>query len=114
MSQKLLHSKDESGPTFREPWEAQAFSLVTALMESGLFTAEEWASTLGETIRQAQSEGDPDLGNTYYQHWLNALETLVLNKEICDRGEMADKFQQWRSAFLATPHGQPVSLETDK
>ena len=30
--------RDEDGPVFREPWEAQAFAMALALYERGLFT----------------------------------------------------------------------------
>ncbi len=30
--------KDDAGPVFREPWEAQAFGMAVALAERGTFT----------------------------------------------------------------------------
>ena len=41
------------GPVFREPWEAQAFAIVVALHQRGLFEWTEWARYLSEAIRQA-------------------------------------------------------------
>src|SRR5690348_2613651 len=76
--------RDEDGPVFREPWEAQAFALTLALYRKGLFTWPEWAATLAEEIKRAQAAGDPDTGHTYYRHWLNALERLVAEKRIAD------------------------------
>jgi len=69
--------RDSEGPVFKEPWEAKAFAMVLRLHERGLFTWTEWAETLAHEIRSAQSIGDPDSGDTYYQHWLRALETMV-------------------------------------
>src|SRR6202035_47990 len=69
--------RDAEGPVFREPWEAQAFAMALALHERGLFTWPEWAATLAGEIKRAQAAGDPDTGETYYRHWLNALERLV-------------------------------------
>lgn len=48
-------SADASGPAFREPWEAQAFALVTALHEAGHFTRPEWVAAISAEIRQAQA-----------------------------------------------------------
>ena len=62
--------RDDDGPVFREPWEAQAFAMALALHGHGLFTWNEWAATLAEEIRRAQQGGDPDKGETYYRHWL--------------------------------------------
>src|SRR6266566_1429074 len=68
---------DSGEPLFREPWEAQAFAMALALHERGVFTWAQWAAALAEEIRSAQAAGDPDLGTTYYRHWLAALEHLV-------------------------------------
>src|SRR5690606_33985583 len=68
------------GPVFREPWEAQAFALAVELQEQGVFTRREWAEQLGRAIAEAQARGDPDRGDTYYRHWLAALEALVTAK----------------------------------
>ena len=72
------------GPVFREPWEAQAFAMAVALRERGVFTATEWAETLGAEIKRAQAAGDPDTGDTYYRHWLAALERIVAAKQLSD------------------------------
>ena len=69
------------GPVFREPWEAQAFAIALSLNERGVFSSNEWAAVLGEEIKKAQAAGDPDTGETYYHHWLAALERLVAAKE---------------------------------
>ncbi|HMV69252.1 MAG TPA: nitrile hydratase accessory protein, partial [Myxococcota bacterium] len=48
----------ERNPTFAEPWQAQAFAITLALHRQGLFTWNEWASTLGHEIKAAQAQGD--------------------------------------------------------
>jgi nitrile hydratase accessory protein len=72
--------RDDSGPVFREPWEAQAFAMTLALYDRGLFTWPEWARALAAEISAAQTSGDADLGDTYYRHWLTALEKVVAAK----------------------------------
>src|SRR5262245_58215243 len=74
--------RDTEGPVFREPWEAQAFAMALALRERGLFTWPEWAAVLADEIKRAQSAGDPDTGETYYRHRLNALERMVAAKAL--------------------------------
>ena len=69
--------RDADSPVFNEPWEARAFAMVLALHQRGLFTWPQWAAALSRQITQAQAAGDADLGDTYYQHWLLALESLV-------------------------------------
>jgi nitrile hydratase accessory protein len=70
---------DADRPVFNEPWEARAFAMTVALHERGLFTWPQWAEALSRHIALAQAAGDADLGDTYYQHWLRALESLVKN-----------------------------------
>jgi nitrile hydratase accessory protein len=102
---------DAEGPVFREPWEAQAFAMALALNERGLFTWSEWAATLGEEIKRAQAAGDPDLGDTYYRHWLAALERLVAEKGIATQATLMRYRDAWDRAADRTPHGQPIELK---
>jgi nitrile hydratase accessory protein len=69
---------DAGSPVFKEPWEAKAFAMTLALHERGVFTWPQWAEALSRQIALAQAAGDADLGDTYYQHWLLALESLVI------------------------------------
>ena len=102
--------RDAEGPVFREPWEAQAFAMALALHQCGLFTWQEWAATLGEEIKRAQASGDPDTGETYYRHWLNALERLVAAKGVTDNATLARYRDAWDHAAERTPHGTPIEL----
>lgn len=102
--------QDDQGPVFNEPWEAQAFALVLALNEQKLFSWQEWAAVLSEQIALAQADGDPDLGNTYYQHWLAALEAISRQKNLSNEDELLRRKSQWRTAYLNTPHGKPIEL----
>src|SRR5688500_7049959 len=71
---------EAEGPVFREPWEAHAFAMALALHERGSFTWEEWTADLALEIEAAVSAGDPDTGDTYYRHWLAALERMIVKK----------------------------------
>jgi nitrile hydratase accessory protein len=102
--------RDGAGPVFHEPWEAQAFAMALALHERGLFTWSEWAATLAQEIRAAQAAGDPDTGQTYYRHWLNALERLVAEKNVASGDALALYRQAWARAARRTPHGTPIIL----
>lgn len=134
----FLDQLTENGePVFKEPWEAQAFSLVIALHESGVFSWSEWSDALAQAIRRDlhpggledvvqrvseavgedvgdktsdQMEEKEDRRDSYYQHWLAALEHLAIVKGLSGAGELALRVHAWREAYLATPHGQPVEL----
>ena len=105
--------RDQNGPVFREPWEAQAFSMAVALHERGVFTWPEWAAALADEIKRAQAAGDPDTGNTYYRHWLAALECLVADKGITTRDSLTRYRDAWDRAADRTPHGTPIELRPD-
>jgi nitrile hydratase accessory protein len=102
--------QDDAGPVFSAPWQAQAFAMTLALHERGLFTWSEWAQALSQAIARAQAEGDPDLGDTYYRHWLDALETLLQAKGLARAETLHALEHAWEAAAERTPHGQPVEL----
>lgn len=102
--------KDDDGPVFAEPWQAQAFALTLKLHEDGRFTWAEWAETLAGEITRAQAAGDPDDGSTYYHHWLAALERLAVTKDLATPSDLARRRSDWETAYKTTPHGIPVKL----
>ncbi|SFM61700.1 nitrile hydratase accessory protein [Variovorax sp. OV329] len=102
--------RDGSEPVFREPWEAHAFAMAVSLHAKGLFTWPEWAQALAAQISKAQAEGDADVGDTYYHHWLATLEALVARKGASDASEPAKYRDAWHSAAHRTPHGKPIEL----
>jgi nitrile hydratase accessory protein len=101
---------DGGAPVFREPWEAHAFAMAVRLHERGLFTWPQWASALAAEITRAQDDGDPDVGDTYYHHWLAALERLAADSGAASATEQQLAREAWRRAADRTPHGQPIEL----
>lgn len=102
--------QDAQGPVFREPWEAQAFAMALALHKAGLFAWTEWAAILGAEIKKAQAAGDPDTGETYYHHWLAALERIVAEKGVTTHKTLVHHYYAWEHAAVRTPHGIPIEL----
>ena len=105
--------RDADGPVFREPWEAQAFAMALALHERGMFTWSEWAAILADEIKRAQRGGDPDTGETYYRHWLAALERIVVEKGVADSAGLERTRAAWAHAASRTPHGVAIELTPD-
>ena len=105
--------RDDDGPVFREPWEAQAFAMALALHERGLFTWNEWADALAIEIRRAQASGDADSGETYYRHWLATLENLIVNKGVASANTLTRTRDAWDRACDRTPHGAPIVLQSE-
>lgn len=96
--------RDDDGPVFAEPWEAQAFALVLSLHAGGAFTWPEWVAVFAQEIAAAPA------GEGYYLTWLRALERLVDAKGLAPAADQARRKAQWAAAAAATPHGQPIVL----
>lgn len=102
--------RDDGGPVFAEPWQAQAFALAVKLSEQGHFTWKEWAAALAHELKAAADRGEPDDGSHYYEHWVAALEGLVTAKGLTDRHALEERKDAWADAYRHTPHGKPVEL----
>ena len=113
VSQMPSLPRDEEGPVFKEPWEAEAFAMTLNLHAQGYFTWPAWAQRLGEEISAARDAGDADRGDTYYLHWLKALEGLVAEKGLLTTDDLSKRRDAWDKAARATPHGQPIVLLPD-
>ncbi len=105
--------RDEGGPVFAEPWQAQAFAMAVKLSEQGHFTWKEWAAALAAELKAAEDRGEPDDGTRYYQHWLAALERLVTSKGLTDPAALQQRKEAWADAYRHTPHGKPVALRSE-
>ena len=110
MSASPALPRDDDGPVFREPWEAKAFAMAVRLAEAGVFSWAEWTEALSAEIAAAREARDEDLGDTYYMYWLQALEALVARKSGVAAEEIDACVDEWRRAYLNTPHGQPIEL----
>jgi len=102
--------RDDSGPLFAAPWQAQAFAMTLHLHAKGLFTWTQWAEALGAEIRSA---GAADDGSRYYEHWLAALEKIVAARGATDANALHERAEAWSRAAAATPHGKPIELAND-
>jgi hypothetical protein len=68
---------------------------------------------LADEIKTAQTAGDPDNGETYYRHWLAALERIVAAKEVTTPDALARYQAAWDAAAERTPHGKPIELRAE-
>ena len=91
---------------FAEPWQAEAFAMVVALHERGLFSWSQWADALSTHVKAPG-------GENYYAAWLAALESLLISLNVTATIEVDALTEAWQRAAQATPHGQPILLEND-
>jgi nitrile hydratase accessory protein len=110
----ITHSRglpaSADAPVFAEPWQAEAFAMVVALHDRGLFGWDEWANALSAQLKRPDALED---ASDYYQCWLAALESLIEVKNIAGKHDVDQLTAAWQRAAHATPHGQPIKLEND-
>ena len=103
--------RDDEGPVFAAPWEAQAFAMAVELHARGAFTWKEWSAALAREIASGSEGGSGDSKTGYYEHWLAALEGLVTEKRLTSVAELVARKAAWKAAAEATPHGEPIMLD---
>ncbi|WP_420411222.1 nitrile hydratase accessory protein [Roseibium sp.] len=108
LSTPKLPLDQDGGPVFTAPWEAKVFAMTLQAYESGVFTWPEWAETLGAELAKDRDGSGEML--SYYDHWLNAFETLLTRKEVADASQLQGLRDAWDKAAKSTPHGQPIVL----
>lgn len=101
-----------SPPTFQEPWHAQLFALTVHLNEAGRFAWPDWAARFSATLKAHGMAKDLDGGDDYFTAWLETLEVLLVEKGWAEAAQVAQMRDAWEQAYLRTPHGAPVHLDT--
>ncbi len=101
-----------SPPTFQEPWHAQLFALTVHLNEAGRFAWPDWAARFSATLKAHGMAKDLDGGDDYFTAWLETLEVLLAEKGWAEAAQVAKMRDAWEQAYLRTPHGAPVHLDT--
>ena len=90
---------------FAEPWQSRAFGMAVTLYDSGAFTWPEFQAAL--IARIAAWEADPPPGEcwSYYQHWLGALEDVLVG----DGTVAAEEIDHRAAALAERPAGHDHS-----
>lgn len=102
--------RDHEGPVFEKPWHAHVFSLAVQLSKVGLFTWSEWVGIFSAEIKSNPASPTETANDAYYRQWLAALERAVAVHGGVASESIDARAQEWRLAYLNTPHGSPVSL----
>lgn len=103
--------KNRGEPVFRDSWEAEAFAIGNILVKEKRLSCKQWMDLMANAIQRAQAEGDPDEGDTYYNHWCAALESFCFQMEWITPADYDELVDRWALAIAHTPHGVPLSLD---
>ena len=75
--------REVNEPVFHSSWEKRVFGMFPAMMALGFFNLDE--------LRHGMERMDFSsyLGSSYYEHWLHAFETLLVEKGVVTADELA-------------------------
>jgi nitrile hydratase accessory protein len=91
-----LLPRDNDGPVFSDAWQAHAFAIVVELIEAHTISRNEWALALSTALKNAEGRGEVNTGERYYDHWLTALEAVIIDKELASSDELTAEEQSIR------------------
>ena len=74
-------AQPDGDQVFSAPWHCELFALTISLYEKKVFEWEHWTNELGNKLKEKPVSMADDL-DYYYSRWLEALEELVLHKEV--------------------------------
>jgi nitrile hydratase accessory protein len=85
---------DTHAPNFDADWQRRAFGVAVALSEFGHYPwsafQQQLISAIGAWESTAESERDDW---EYYQHWLTALERVLVEQGLVEPDELPDRHQ---------------------
>ncbi len=84
--------------------------MVELLIADGKIEAEDWSQTLGAELDRRATDTAMDPDAIYYGAFLSALEQILDKSQFAPRAEVDKRQQDWRNAYMTTPHGKPVAL----
>jgi len=72
---------------FAAPWEGRAFGLAVLLSEKGAYEWDDFRTQLVNEIAHG--------GEAYYESWLDALESVLLAREVLTSEEVTKRAQEY-------------------
>ena len=76
----------QGNEVFSAPWHCELFALTISLHEKKVFDWALWTAALGNKLKEKPASVEDDL-DYYYGSWLEALEELILSKEMTYRND---------------------------
>ena len=90
---------------FQAPWESRAFGVAIALHDAGAIDHETLRSRLiAEIAAHALEHGTGEDGSGYYERWLDALQHVLVEREIVSQAEIGERSAEIAHAW-AHDHG---------
>lgn len=80
--------REEQEPYFHESWESRVFALFFGGFAAGLFNVDMFRAEI------ERMPGDEYLRSSYYEHWLHAIEGLVLKSGVVTEAELCARIAE--------------------
>ena len=104
MSERLPIA-DDPALKFAEPWEAKAFSIIVKLTDDGVIAWPDWVACFSREVAKATAaEARGETPKSYYAQWLDAAETILVEKGLTSREQLLAR----RFAAGAAGNGHPT------
>lgn len=84
--------QEEDEPYFREEWEKKVFGMLPLTMGQEMYNLDEFRHAI------ERMEAAHYLSSSYYEHWLSAIETLLVEKEIISEEELQERLEEVENA----------------
>lgn len=97
---------EQDEPTFHEDWEGKVFALQVVGASYGNWTSDEYRHVI-ECMDTSEY-----LGTSYYEHWLTAVETLLVRRGVFTEEELREA--QVRAAAGELPASNPDEQTPDE
>ncbi|QII00251.1 nitrile hydratase accessory protein [Rhodococcoides fascians A21d2] len=107
----------DGSTAFTAPWEIRAFAMAVAAYDARQFEWSEFQLSLIESIKywETHESASDDANWSYYEHWLNALETRLSGSGLLSDADLDER----TTTVLATPpdrdhhqaHLEPVRVD---
>lgn len=115
----------EDDVVFEAPWQARAFAITVALRREDDVP---WAAFQERLVEELETEADrdveaatdpKDVESSYYRAWLSAFERLLLEEDVLDGDELAERVEAFAagerdaSEFVVGDHGHSHDYQHD-
>ena len=102
---RVSHTPTE--PVFHDEFEQRVFAMVMITMAQRTYTMDEFRHAIERMVPAWY------LGSSYYEHWLAAMEKLLVERGVVDADEFRDRIEQARAGEVAVPdRTDPEAAET--
>ncbi|MBP1154146.1 MULTISPECIES: nitrile hydratase accessory protein [unclassified Paenibacillus] len=98
IEEKMNMPRENGELVFRTPWEGRIFAMAVLLMEKGIYPWKTFNGKFVEEIGEAEQEQPgKEIVSAYYQHWVQAFEKVLMEKEVLTKEQLQSRTHEFKS-----------------